>query len=58
MILSLILSGASFVTGIVTGVYMREHDMLTVADIRSAADRLIAAAPKLSPNPETPTVQS
>ena len=58
MILSLIWSAAVYAAGTVTGVYLREHNVVTVADIRQAADKLIAAAPSVSPRTNVPEQQT
>ena len=58
MILACLWSGVVYIAGAISGVYLREHDVLTVADIRKAADKLIASAPTIHPSKTVPDTQT
>jgi len=55
MILTLLASGASYIAGVVSGVYLSEHKMLTMVDVKQSAVNLVASARKLTSTKTTKT---
>lgn len=51
MIFTWITAGVSCVVGVVIGVALREHDILTLADLKASAERLAQSGKATNPKP-------
>jgi len=46
MIGTFLISGATYIFGVVNGIYLREHNVVTVADVQQGIDKLVATFTK------------